>query len=136
MNLQSVYNFWKRLQSVSEEVGEAPEDVLDNALKLYLNKFKNRDNEPLNQFIKDLDNFIKITLKDKDSVHYNFVLQWIDMIVKCGKPDKTFEFRMRKMVHILYKKNKECSKLFLNGLGVTREELQDRILEDIFGGDV
>lgn len=145
MNLQLVYNCWKKIQNIADSVGDKPENVLDEALKLYTDRFEEKDEDPvvekidegpLNEFIKDLDIFVKSTMKDKNSVHYNFVMQWVDMIASCAKPDSSFEFRMRKMVHILYKKNKEYSKIFLDELGVTREELQNRILEDIFGGDV
>lgn len=143
MNLQLVYNCWKKIQGIADLVDDTPENVLNEALELYTNRFEEKDlvinkkdESPLNEFIKDLDVFVKSTMKDTNSVHYNFVMQWIDMIVSCAKPDSSFEFRMRKMVHILYKKNKEYSKIFLDELGVSREELQNRILEDIFGGDV
>lgn len=136
MNFSSFYTIWKEATSIGEQVGCSAEDVLKNALDLYCKTHIYKDTEPLNQFISDLDKFVKETLKDKSSVHYNFVSQWVDMIVRCEEPDSSFEFRMRKMVHILYKKNKEYSKQFLDELGVTRKELQDKILETVFGGDV
>lgn len=139
MNLHSILSIWKEAQLIGEKSGESGEDVLINALKLYKDSFNItvvENNEPLNQFIEDIDIFINYTLRDKNSIHYNFVLQFIESITKCEKPDSGFEFRINKMVHILYKKNKEYSKVFLDNLGVTREELQEEILNKIFTGDV
>lgn len=139
MNLHNILAIWKEAQLIGEKSGESGEDVLVNALKLYKDSFEIievKENEPLTQFIEDIDIFIHYTLRNKNSIHYNFVLQFIDSITRCEKPDSGFEFRINKLVHILYKKNKEYSKLFLDNLNISREELQQEILDKIFTGDV
>ena len=125
--------YMELVEKVSLEEGVSPRTILEEGLKLYCQK-KNistvkltEQEEKLNKFRRDLENYLLDNLKE-DSPVYKETAYWCSCIEDRKLSDKALDFQLRRIVEDMYKKPREASIKFVASLNVDRRELQTMII--------